>query len=426
MKIKLYHYIFFSALLLFLVPVSALRAQQLSLEECRALALMQNKKIKAADYNISAAVAALESANKNSLPAIDGSVMGLHFGKPLDAILPPVIGAASVTASQPVYVGGKIRLGKQAATKAIELYRDQKTLTETEVLLNVEKAYWQVVQVSEKIILSEKYIAMLQRLQTDLKNSYDAGLIYKNDLLKVDVSVNEARLNLQKANDGRRISMLYLAQLIGKGDSTNFAVKDSVSGAFNPITTNPGFSIGQRPELKVLESVIEIEQLQTQILKADRKPAVAIGAGALTNAGRQINFKDGSNSFVSYFGMLNISIPILDWGKTAKKVKEQELKILAKKEELSEAKELINLEVLQAGITVNQAVTRIELSKLSLVQAEENVKLANDRYEAGTIVGKDVLEAQALWQLAYSNLIDAKIEYKVAVAAYKKAISENK
>jgi outer membrane protein TolC len=52
--------------------------------------------------------------------------------------------------------------------------------------------------------------------------------------------------------------------------------------------------------------------------------------------------------------------------------------------------------------------------------------LANDRYKAGTITGKDVLEAQVIWQQAYTSHIDAKVEYKVSLANYKRAIGEIK
>src|SRR6218665_331836 len=125
MNTRSYHHTIIAFLTLLLIPGAALRAQQLSLEECRQLALMQNKKMKVADYQIEAAKAGLESANKNSLPKIDGTVMGLHFGKPLDALLPPVLGAASVMATQPIYAGGKIRLGKEAATTTVNLYEEQ-------------------------------------------------------------------------------------------------------------------------------------------------------------------------------------------------------------------------------------------------------------------------------------------------------------
>ena len=63
---------------------------------------------------------------------------------------------------------------------------------------------------------------------------------------------------------------------------------------------------------------------------------------------------------------------------------------------------------------------------LSVDQASENLKLATDRFQAGTIVAKDVQEAQVIWQQAYSNLIDAKVEYKINEVLYRKSIGELK
>jgi outer membrane protein TolC len=117
-----------------------------------------------------------------------------------------------------------------------------------------------------------------------------------------------------------------------------------------------------------------------------------------------------------------LSFPIFDWGKNASKVKEQTFKIASQQQQLDETIELMNLEVQNAYLQLNQSVKRINLSRLSLEQADENLRLANDRYKAGTVVGKDVLEAQAIWQQAYSNLIDAKVEYKIDDANLRKAL----
>jgi outer membrane protein len=209
------------------------QSQQLSLEECHRLALTQNKKLKAAQYDIDAARAALKTAETNVYPSIDGSATGVYLGKPLSGALGIIpkdeILIGSVTATQPIYAGGKIKLGKQAAGKGVEICQDQKLLAESEVSLNVDKAYWQVVQVKGKIILAEKYKEMLTVLQQDLKNSFDAGLIYKNDLLRVEVNLNEAELNIAKAKDGWVLAKLNLAQIIGTADNTDFYLTDSLT-----------------------------------------------------------------------------------------------------------------------------------------------------------------------------------------------------
>ncbi|WP_026993945.1 TolC family protein [Flectobacillus major] len=396
-----------------------------SLQNCREMALTQNKKVKAAQSQISAARMASEATQLNDHPSFDASILGLHVGSPLSKLLPVASLNGSVSATQPIYAGGKIKLGKDASSKAVEISEGQKVMTEVDVLLAVESAYWQIVQVKEKVILANKYKEMLLQLRTELKNAVDAGLTYKNDLLRVEVNLNEAELNIAKANDGLVLAKFNLAQIIGQPNNTNFNIDDSVAGSFNEIAAQPLDGIAEnRPEINVLKKAIAIEQIQTQLIQADMKPQVGLYLSAMSAVGKNANFTDGGSTLLSYFGLFNISIPIFDWGKNAKKVKEQELKIQAKQWELEESKELINLQVQSAWLQLNQSVKKIDLSAYSIKQAEENLRLANDRYKAGTITGKDVLEAQVIWQQAYSNNIDAKVEYKINIANYKKAIGE--
>jgi len=124
----------------------------------------------------------------------------------------------------------------------------------------------------------------------------------------------------------------------------------------------------------------------------------------------------------TYYGLVSANIPIFDWGARKQKVKEQAYKIAAQQTQLEETKQLISLEVQQAWLQLNQSAKRIELSGASLEQAEENLRLSNDRFKAGTIVGKDLLEAQTIWEVANSNVIDAKVEYRINEAILKKAL----
>lgn len=398
----------------------------LSIADCQRMALEQNKKIKAAQFEINAAQAALKSAEAGAYPAFDASVMSAYLGKPiggaLNGAIPEYFASGTLSATQPIYAGGKIRNGKAAAAKNVSIQENQKALTSAEVLLNVNKAYWQIVQANEKIILAHKYQDMLSSLQKELKNSFDAGLIYKNDLLRVEVNLNEAAVNLSQAEDGFVLAKLNLAQITGMPGNTAFAVADSVTGDFNPLTGNEWQDAAdKRPEIKLLKDALEAQELQKKILKGEQLPSIGVSAAGLATAGKSVNISNGKDFMGSYYGLASISIPIFDWGKRSNKIKEQAFKISAQQQQLEETKELISIEVQQAYLALNQSVKKINKSLLSLAQAEENLKLANDRLKAGTITGKDVQEAQAIWQQAYSSIIDSKVEYKINEAAYKKA-----
>lgn len=398
----------------------------LSLEEARKMAIQNNKKIKQAAYQIEAAQAVVDGAKASNKPVIDGSIAAFHVGKPLNMVLPSVGVSPSLTVAQPIYAGGKIKLGQAAASKGVEIYEDQKRMTETEVLLKVDKAYWQIVSLNEKIKLAYQAKDLLDSLSKELNNAFDAGMIYKNDLLRVQVQRNETELNISKAMDGLVLSKMNLAQIIGAGSGQEIAVTDSVSGTFQAMLTDTlQNAANQRIEIQLLKKALDAQELQRKMLQADFKPTVAVMAGGFVGFGKKMNMETGGNTMTSYFGMLSVSIPIWDWGVKASKVKEQSFKIAAQQTELDETKELLSMEIKNAYLALNQASRKIALSGASVDQAEENLRLSNDRFKAGTVTGQDVLEAQMLWQQAKSTVIDAKIEYRVAEAEYKKAIGDS-
>jgi outer membrane protein TolC len=263
-----------------------------------------------------------------------------------------------------------------------------------------------------------------------LNNQFTAGLTYKNDVLRVKVQQNDNELNLIRARDALVLSKLNLAQLIGRADNIDFIIADSVIGSFNLVQIDAALEhiITKRPEIMLLQKSLEAETIQEKMLRADFKPTIGVSANGISAFGKQgVNpTKRGANTLVSYYGLLNVSIPIFDWGTKKQKIKQQQYKIVAQQFQLKETKELISLEVQQAYLQLNESARHVELSGTSLEQAVENLRLSNDRFKAGTITGKDVLEAQTIWQQAYSNIIDAKVDYKISEANLKKALGEMK
>lgn len=397
----------------------------ISMDEARNLALENNKKIKKAQQNIEAAKAARTAAEAGGKPTVDGSVGGYYFSKPLSNLIPEVLGTANLNVTQVLYAGGKVETGKKISSTAVDLQMAQKDLTKEEVKLSAETMYWQIVNAKEKIGLAKEYIKLLNQLHTNVKNSFDAGLTYKNDLLKVEVQQNEAQLNLKRAEDGLNIAKLNLAQVAGLS-SSDFDVEDSVNGSFAGILTDNSQALpANRPELSILAKAVEINELQEKLLDGDRKPTVALSGIGFSSFGKNVNPINRKNDMQGFVGMLSVNIPIYDWGARKEKVKEQQYKTNAQKLEMEETKELLVLEVQNAVMQLNQSVKRIELAEKSLVQATENLRLNQDRYDAGTVVAEEVLKAQVLWQQAKSEIFDAKAEYKINEAKYKKASGIN-
>ncbi|WP_413511772.1 TolC family protein [Myroides odoratus] len=392
----------------------------LELATCKQLALDHNKRITKVKRQLEASDQEVKAAKLGAYPMFDASLSGAYLGDPLGGamkgLIPVKMVNASVSASVPLYAGGKIRNGVKASQSQQNIAQQTVTMTEREVLFETEKTYYEVVKLQEKEKLAQEYILLLEALEKDVKNSYEVGLIYKNDLLKVQVELTHARFGLKKVQDGKAMTVLALKQLIGMEEAQTLEVNQKLQGfdGMSVISSQQReASILERPEVQILEEVTHLEDIQAKMLKSDYYPTVGLRMIGLSGFGEGINFANGKDNLTSYVGLVSIEIPLFDWGKRGAKAKEQRLKALAAQEELEQTKELLDLEIRNAEIIVNQASQDVQSSELALDQSAENRRIVQDRFEAGTIVSKDVLEANALWQEAYSKVIEAKIVYLV-------------
>jgi len=418
-----------SLLILSLLVSPFAKAQRtITLEEFRQLAIRQNNNVKAADENIRVAEAQKIQADANGKFTLDGTVTGFYFGQPLNTLLPEYGVSPGINFNQSIYSGGKNQLGRKVAATTVEIQTERKTLTTSDVLYNTEVTYWQLISAKEQIKLAEQSHRQLTALVVDINNQYTAGLTYKNDLLRARVQQNQNELSLRQGKDALALAKLNLAQLTGLGDSIDFVVPDSIGGSFDSLQTSDFTTHAHnlRSEIRIQEKTLESARLQERIYKGELLPSVSLGISGVTAFGKQgINPENNtSNSLATYYGLVTVNVPIFGWGKRTEKVREQQYRIRAQEHQLKESKEVVSLQVQQAILQLNQNARRVKLAELSLTQADENLRLSKDRLKAGTIVGQDVLDAQTIWQQAYSNVIDSKVGYKIAEANLKRTLGE--
>ncbi|HEX2967568.1 MAG TPA: TolC family protein [Bacteroidales bacterium] len=107
---------------------------------------------------------------------------------------------AAISASLPLYAGGQIRNGNKLARLATDENRLKLDMTTSEVLLRIEQLYWAAVSLVEKMKTLENYTTLLYTLNRDVTSYLEAGLVQRNDLLKVQLNKMKCRrtgLNLK-------------------------------------------------------------------------------------------------------------------------------------------------------------------------------------------------------------------------------------
>ena len=325
---------------------------------------------------------------------------------------------ASVTAMQPVFAGGQIVNGNRLARVGEEASMLQLQLSENEVEKTVSQYYWQLMALNEK----QKTIAAVETLLSDIYKDVDvairAGVALRNDLLQVQLRQNEVESQKVKLQNGISVMKLLLEQYCGLKATPEIVYPD-VSGENLQLPTPPTGqgSVTPLPEYQLLQKQVEAAQLQKKMAVGQQLPSVAVGAGYNYH-----NLMENDRTFAMVFA--TVSVPISDWWGGSHAIKRKKIELQKAQDQLEDNAELLGIRIQKAWNDVNEAALQVDIARRSIEQAEENLRLNRNFYQAGTVKMSDLLEAQLLYQQACDQHVDAYANYQQQLLLYQQATGQ--
>ena len=299
----------------------------LTLEECRSMALVNNKDMKVAGQKIKTAEYQSREAFAAYLPAIDFAGGYMYNQKDIsifssDQMLPtktfnpktgsydfnlvtnpatgePIKGPdgqyvpetvalipkeamtydihnvffGAITLTQPIFMGGKIVAMNKLTHYAKDLAEALRDNEAENVIYAVDAAYWQVVSLKSKYQLAESYVNLLDSLDRNVGLMVAEGVATKADKLSVDVKLNSARVDLTKVENGLVLSRMALAQICGLPlDSPMVLADEDIEGITDTAMPATNYDMEQvysaRPDLRALQMGINIAGQQKRVAMA--------------------------------------------------------------------------------------------------------------------------------------------------------------
>lgn len=420
----------------------------LTLDECRSLAIQNNKELQIAGEKVRVAGYDKQAALTKYFPQV--SAMGTYMRNQKDInllddktvaglgkLLPIDVGAfthldiqdvwlGNVSLVQPVFMGGKIIAYNQITKYAKELAQSMNDLKLQDVIYKTDEAYWQVVSLVNKKKLADSYVSLLRKMDTDVQALIEEGVATQVDGMSVRVKLNQAEMAQTKVDNGLALSRMALAQLCGLPLEESLALADENIESLPESTSSSGsFSVEEafinRQELKSLDYAVRIYKKKEKIALAEHLPSVALTANYLvTNPNSFNGFK---NDFGGMFNVgVAVQVPISGWWEGTYKRNAARAETHIKQLELDDAKEKIELQVNQSVYKVNEAGKKLTASSRNKEKAEENLRHATIGFEEGVIPALNLMEAQTTWVEAQSDLIDAQIEVKLTDVYLSKAL----
>lgn len=330
--------------------------------------------------------------------------------------------AGAITLTQPLYMGGAIKTLNRVADIKEELAANTLEARRQATLYDIDNVYWQVVSLRHKQSLAESYLDLVKKLDHDVEKMTEAGLTTRSDKLSVQVRVNEAEMALAKVMDGLSLTKMLLCQLCGLPIDEPIELADEKA---DEIAAPAAI-----PLTTNIDNRPELRLLQNAIDLTHQEVNLLKAENrpqVLFNGGYAVTNPNAFNGIQHRFGGfwhvgLQVRIPIWNWGDVKHKVQAAQEATTVANLELEDAREKIELQVSQNRFRVSEANKNLALAKSNIASAEENLRMAKRGFEEGVITPTTVMEAQSAWLMAQTQKIDAEIELQLSNTDLLKAL----
>ena len=410
-----------------LVATLEAAAMDLTLSECREMALQTDEDMQIAQNRVEQSRLDKAVAKTGYLPKFDinGGAFYLtpnpSMGESMDIQMRGVY-MAGISLTQPIYVGGKIVTGNKLAKIGQEVSADQLEATRMDIIANAERSYWMLVAVLAKIDMINAYMTQLDSILSYTRAAYEVGLTTQLNVNRVESRRSELQYRLRQAQSGADLCRMALCRIIGVDENEPVNPTESIENIAAPVATFSG--IDNRPELDMIAKNIEAQKLNVRMARADFLPLVGmqIGWNAFGNM-KMTSYTplpDGtvypftqSIDYRGFVGAISVSIPLFHWGEGIQKVRKAKIEVENATLSFDKNRKLMELQAHQAYNNYVDGYDLIETATKALAEAQSNLTAITEQYQAGLMTLTDVLEAQAQWHTSYSNLIEAKTQYKI-------------
>ena len=279
----------------------------------------------------------------------------------------------------------------EASRKMLNVKKLESARIRNLVAIDFVLVYLDLLESQNLLKVSEREVETLESHLRDAKNLYEEGVITKNDMLQAQVKISDARQRLLTVKNLRAVTASRLNSILVRPLNSEVQVEEimEASPQIVEMDRTRAWEIAekQRPEILIAAETMKALDLEKTARKADYFPKLFLNGGYDFTENRY-QLHEGNWSVT-----LGMGINLFQGGATRAelaKIDNQRMRLIEEKNKLMDD---IRLEVEKYMLEVNTARERVAVTKDSVQQAEENLRINRVKYEAGAGTATDVLDA---------------------------------
>ncbi len=287
--------------------------------------------------------------------------------------------------------------------------------TEQEIVFRVVNAYYGVLLAAKQLEVAEQAAKTAQSIMDRSQARFDSGLVVESDLLTAKVRMAGRQQELIRARNNLDLARAQLSTAMGVPVDTLFQPTEALGERTLPVPVLGEVekqALTLRPDLKRIHAEEAAQQQSVAIAKSAFGPRVNAFAGWEMDDPTFVAGGGGNN----WLGGIEVQFDLFQGGaKRAELSRERALeeKVTAMKQVATDG---IRLEVRRAYYNLDSARQEVEVARAAIAQAQESLRINQDRYEGGLTTITDLLGAEEATRRSQTDYWEAVYRFHTSYA----------
>ena len=283
--------------------------------------------------------------------------------------------------------------GVNQAKQMNEAAGHQLDRTDQEIVFRVVSSYYDVLLAAKELDVAEQSAKTAQSIMERGQARFDSGLTVESDLLTAKVRMAARLQEVIRARNGLEVARAQLNTAMGMPVDSPFQLTGGLAERTFSIPAVQDVekqALTNRPDLKRIASEEAAQRQSVSVAKSSFGPRVNAFAGWEMDNPTFVAGGGGNN----WLGGIEVQFDIFQGGAKRAELSRQralEEKVVAMKQAASDA---VRLEVRRAYYETDASRQQIEVARAAIAQAQESLRINQDRYDSGLTTITDLLGAE--------------------------------
>ena len=283
--------------------------------------------------------------------------------------------------------------GVNQAKQMNEAAGHQLDRTDQEIVFRVVVSYYEVLLAAKEQEVAEQSAKTARSIMGRSQARFDSGLTVESDLLTAKVRMAARQQEVIRARNTLEVARAQLNSAMGMPLDTQFQISEALAERTVPspvLGEVEKQALANRPDLKRIASEQASQRQSVSVAKSSFGPRVNAFAGWEMDNPTFLAGGGGNN----WLGGIEVQFDIFQGGAKRAELSRQralEEKVLAMKQAASDA---VRLEVRRAYYETDANRQQIEVARAAIAQAQESLRISQDRYDSGLTTITDLLGAE--------------------------------